>query len=58
MRTLRRVLEVSTSGYHAWCKRRPCLRVIADETLADIISQPKARGLGMPVEDDDERDEE
>ena len=35
--TVCRVLDVSTSGFHAWCKRPPSARAIADAQLGDVI---------------------
>lgn len=35
--TMCRVLEVSTSGYYAWCKRLPSARAIANAALGERI---------------------
>jgi len=35
--TMCRVLEVSTSGYYAWCKRVPSPRALEDEVLCERI---------------------
>ena len=35
--TMCRVLEVSTSGYYAWCKRGPSARAQADAALGQKI---------------------
>lgn len=34
-----RVLEVSRSGYHAWARRPPCARAVADVTLTERIAR-------------------
>jgi putative transposase len=34
-----RVLEVSRSGYHAWARREPCARTLADAALSGRIAQ-------------------
>ena len=38
-----RVLEVSRSGYHAWARRPPCMRAVADAALTGRIAQIHAR---------------
>lgn len=35
--TMCRVLEVSTSGFYAWCKRPPSTHAVSDIALGDII---------------------
>ena len=37
VRTLCRLLKVSTSGYYAWAQRAPCARVVADGVLTEQI---------------------
>ena len=32
-------LEVSTSGYYAWCKREPCQRELDDAQLLEVIKE-------------------
>ncbi len=32
-------LEVSTSGYYAWCKRKPCKRELDDAKLLEVIKE-------------------
>ena len=60
--TMCRVLNVSRSGYYAWCNRKPSARVVEDERLADKITDihTNSRGTyGVPrvhaelVEDDE-----
>ncbi len=49
--TMCRVLEVSTSGYYAWCKRLPSARSLANAALADRIVAIHAKSresYGMP----------
>lgn len=47
MTTLCRVLEVSRSGFYAWCERAPSKRAIEDSVLAaqiqDVFDEHKAR---------------
>ena len=38
-----RVLEVSRSGYHAWARRPPCMRAVADAALTGRIAVIHAR---------------
>lgn len=33
------VLEVSTSGYYAWCNRKPCQRELYDGQLLEVIKE-------------------
>jgi putative transposase len=37
VRTQCKVLDVSTSGFYAWCKREPSVREIADDELAGVV---------------------
>jgi putative transposase len=37
VRTQCRVLEVSTSGFYAWCKHQPSARDLSDDELAGIV---------------------
>ena len=34
-----RVLEVSRSGFHAWARRVPSVRAVADASLSDRIAE-------------------
>lgn len=46
-----RILEVSTSGYYAWCKRTPCKRVCEDAQLQqriEIIHADSRGTYGVP----------
>lgn len=37
IKTMCSVLKVSRSGYHAWKRRRPCARRVADAALVERI---------------------
>ena len=41
-----RVLEVSTSGYYAWCKRSPSARAQADAKLTSRMNAIHERSRG------------
>ena len=46
-----RVLEVSRSGYHAWARRPPCARAVADATLTAriaVIHRQSGKTYGSP----------
>lgn len=44
--TMCRVLEVSASGYHAWRRRAPCARAVADAVLTEQIRAIWTRSRG------------
>lgn len=51
VRTLRRVLNVSSSGYYVWRDRPPCQRVLDDAVLTERICTIHAESdatYGMP----------
>jgi putative transposase len=55
-----RVLDVSTSGFYAWCKRPPSARALADAQLGDVIetySRKSRNTYGRPRIQADLRDE-
>jgi putative transposase len=41
-----RVLNVSSSGYYAWCKRQPSARTLADQTLSQRIHEIHEKSKG------------
>jgi putative transposase len=41
-----RLLEVSTSGYYAWLKRRPSKRALEDASLTELISEIHSQSWG------------
>lgn len=46
-----KILEVSSSGYYAWCNRKPCQRKIDDAALLEIIKvifQATRKTYGSP----------
>lgn len=58
--TMCRVLEVSTSGYNAWCKRPPSAHAVADLQLGDVIEsfhRKSRHTYGRPRIQADLRDE-
>jgi transposase InsO family protein len=46
MKTMCRVLNVSTSGYYAWCKRQPSERTQADQKLCQRIHEIHEKSKG------------
>jgi putative transposase len=46
VKTMCRVLNVSSSGYYAWCKRQPSARTLADQTLSQRIHEIHEKSKG------------
>jgi putative transposase len=46
VRVLCRVLEVSRSGFYAWCRRAPAQRVQAEQRLTQAIQAAHRRSRG------------
>jgi putative transposase len=46
VKTMCRVLNVSTSGYYAWCKRQPSARTQADQELSKRIHEIHEKSKG------------
>ncbi len=46
VKTMCRILNISTSGYYAWCKRQPSERTQADEKLSQRIHEIHEKSKG------------
>ena len=46
VKTMCHVLNISTSGYYAWCKRQPSARTQADEKLSQRIHEIHEKSKG------------